>query len=89
MIGKRLYREDGEENFLNRIFNTHGSYGTANGKDWFCSTPNGLFGNISNHSVTEHEDGTITVSPSILVSQSHNNLSWHGWLEKGIWRECS
>jgi hypothetical protein len=32
------------------------------------------------HSVTEHEDGTITVQPSIVTS------TWHGWLERGVWR---
>lgn len=31
------------------------------------------------HAVTEHEDGTITVSPSIVTS------SWHGWLVRGVW----
>jgi len=39
------------------------------------------------HTVIEHEDGTITVSPSILVT-GHHGATWHGWLEKGIWREA-
>lgn len=32
------------------------------------------------HRVTENEDGTITVFPSIVTP------TWHGWLENGIWR---
>lgn len=33
--------------------------------------------------VVEHEDGTITASPSI-----HLVGIWHGYLERGVWREC-
>jgi len=40
---------------------------------------------LRGHTVTEHEDGTITVSPSILISGAGN---WHGFLERGVWREC-
>jgi len=32
------------------------------------------------HTVTEHQDGTITVTLSIVTS------TWHGWLERGDWR---
>ena len=35
--------------------------------------------------VTEHEDKTITVSPSIFV---HSNPPWHGFLTKGEWISC-
>lgn len=34
---------------------------------WSVCTPNGRHGSIAKHTVVEHEDGTITVSPSILV----------------------
>jgi hypothetical protein len=37
--------------------------------------------------VTEHEDGTITVSPSILQYGVDGSEFWHGYLERGIWRE--
>lgn len=53
---------------------------------WYAMSPNGLLANLANHSVTEHEDGTVTVSPSILVSRG-NELSWHGYLERGVWRQ--
>lgn len=90
MKGTRLTPIEGEPDFLWRISQTTGAYGTANRVDWFCTTPNGLFGNISKHTVTEHEDGTITVSPSILVTSGRDARapSWHGYLERGVWREC-
>lgn len=90
MQGIRLTKVDGEEDFLFRISKTPGAYGTVDSKSWFCTTPNGLFGNLSAHKIEENADGTITVSPSILVSsgKNHNEPSWHGYLECGIWREC-
>lgn len=34
--------------------------------------------------VEEHEDGTITVSPSLNIVGR-----WHGWLKKGIWEDAA
>lgn len=42
--------------------------------------------NLNSHEVVEHNDGTITVSPSIRVT-GHHSQEWHGTLEKGIWKE--
>lgn len=53
---------------------------------WYACTPNGMMGNLASHEIIEHEDGTITVLPSILV-ENYNSLSWHGYLERGVWRE--
>lgn len=64
-----------------------GDYGKHRNGDWMACTPNGLFGNLRSHEVIEHEDGTITVSPSILVTCGEKE-EWHGYLEKGVWREC-
>lgn len=88
MNGIRLERLAGEIDFLYRISKTQGAYGTDNGKDWYATTPNGLYANLSLHAVTVHDDGTITVYPSILVEQGKNGPSWHGYLERGVWREC-
>lgn len=54
---------------------------------WQCCAPDGSQGSINpeKHRVTEHEDGTITVWPSLDWSQRTPG-KWHGWLEKGIWR---
>ena len=62
-----------------------GDYGQQQGI-WYCMTPTGLLGNLDNHSVTEHEDGTITVSPSILIHGGEAG-EWHGFLEAGKWRQ--
>lgn len=56
---------------------------------WLLCLPTGIHGTINNKiwSIIEHEDGTITVSPSILTTVASNpELTWHGYLEKGIWR---
>lgn len=44
-----------------------------------------VYGNCAAHDVVEHEDGTVTVSPSILVRDGDREL-WHGYLERGVWR---
>jgi len=54
--------------------------------EWHANAPGNHYGNLDNHTVTEHEDGTITVSPSILITDGENKTEWHGYLEKGVWR---
>lgn len=63
-----------------------GSYWRSPQGDWVGLTPTGLYAGLAKHDVVEHEDGTITVSPSILVHRS-DKAEWHGWLERGVWRE--
>jgi hypothetical protein len=65
-----------------------GEYGQLDMGWWLACTPNGQQGNLGNHDVTEHEDGTITVSPSILIYPAGGDPGWHGYLEHGVWREC-
>lgn len=82
MQGKRIYLE-GDDGVRLKA----GEYGKHPGIGiWYACTPNGLMGNLSNHEVIEHEDGSITVSPSILV-ESYGDDTWHGYLEHGVWRE--
>jgi len=63
------------------------------GRGWYLRPPRGHLGWIStepgHHTVTEHEDGTITVSPSILHTSVREGVGvvWHGFLERGVWRE--
>lgn len=61
-------------------------------KTWHCCTPNGHAGNLRNHEIVEHEDGSITVRPSIRISLDKSDGTvvelWHGYLELGIWRSC-
>ena len=68
-----------------------GDYGLNLDGGWRAKAPNGLDVNLDSHEVLLHEDGTITVSPSILVSGFNFGpvrLEWHGFLERGVWREC-
>ena len=73
-----------------------GQYGKAPGGTWYAAPPQStyalglstewpytLMANLQAHTVTEHEDGTISVSPSILI---HSTPPWHGYLERGRWR---
>ena len=63
-----------------------GEYGQSPEGNWYCCPPNtNLIANITAHTITEHDDKTITVSPSILVQ--YKSEKWHGYLELGIWRE--
>lgn len=55
---------------------------------WLVRTPNGHLGNLGAHDVTEHDDGTITVSPSILISNPQQGELYHGYLEHGAWRDA-
>jgi hypothetical protein len=65
---------------------------------WLC-LPNGAVANlpVNEGSATdartwgleEHADGTVTLSPSILLHPSPpaDPVGWHGYLERGVWRE--
>lgn len=50
-----------------------------------------ILGTLRNHSVVEHEDGTISVSPSIFIGGTFGSENkaielFHGFLEHGVWR---
>ncbi len=87
MNGRRIYPKENEGIAILQP----GDYMKA--PDGFIvKTPNGLAASIRNHKVIEHENGTITVSPSILITgcnypHSKEQLTYHGFLEMGIWRE--
>lgn len=69
-----------------------GDYGySIEDNAWIGITPNGHPANLGSHQVTELDNGTITVSPSIKVSTSRRDKDvelWHGYLELGIWRKA-
>ena len=79
--GVRIYpKEDGTISFK------EGEYGKDNRGVWRARPPGGHLGDLSGHEVEEHEDGTITVSPSILIDDGRTQ--WHGYLRRGLWLEC-
>lgn len=63
-----------------------GEYGKAPNGVWMCRPPGSHMGSLANHEVTENPDGTITVSPSILIDDGRTK--WHGYLIAGEWRKC-
>lgn len=82
MKGRRIYPDkDGNLRLA------EGDYGKDGRNVWVCRPPGCHAGDLSNHTVTEHEDGTITVSPSILLDEP-GGPGWHGYLERGAWRTC-
>lgn len=92
MQGKRVADGEWPENpgeYSKHI--TTDQYGNNKKVVWFCIPPKSGIGcgSLSNHQITEHEDGTITVLPSILIYNKPNksDSGWHGYLEHGIWRE--
>lgn len=62
--------------------------------NWYLWIPGVGLGNLKAHQVTENADGTISVTPSILVSSpmlvdGHDvTASAHGYLTNGIWKDC-
>jgi len=54
-----------------------------NGVWWYVRDPHGYIGSIKPelHTVEEHADGTITVSPSLVMPHG----GYHGWLRAGVW----
>lgn len=70
-----------------------GAYGRATVGDevvWMAMTPNGHIANLKRHQVVEHDDGTITVTPSILVTVPNHPdpviaAGFHGFLTRGRW----
>jgi hypothetical protein len=68
-----------------------GDYGKS-GEQWFWRVPRARVpSGPSSHSITEHEDGTITVAGSIGHGpggvSGTSGYTWHGMLERGVWRE--
>ena len=100
MKGRRLYvrdvNGDGDRRFYETaLCNTPyiapqaGDYWQASNGDWCAKVPTGARCGLRNHQVTEHEDGTITASPSILLTMpGMEEMNWHGYLERGVWRSC-
>lgn len=83
IIGERIY-PDSEGN----LWLKEGEYGKGTDGIWYAKAP-GLksgFGSLQNHQVTEHDDGTISVSPSIVM-ENHTGY-FHGFLKNGIWNRC-
>lgn len=66
----------------------HVCYWKSGATGWWIYLPGAGIGRLTNHMVTEHDDGTITVSPSIGLRKANTGgFARHGFLERGTWRE--
>jgi hypothetical protein len=70
-----------------------GDFGRDRAGTWFVRPPQNaegrsIVGRLTTHGVVEHEDGAITVSPSIHQQYGSGETLWHGFLERGVWRSC-
>jgi hypothetical protein len=56
---------------------------------WWIYLPKCGAGVLSKHTIQEHDDGTVTVNPSILMTGHDKGTAMqrHGYLERGKWRE--
>lgn len=83
MKGRRNYEVEGPHELA------EGEY-MKWGDAWYAHCPGmyDLTANLGSHTVIEHEDGTISVSPSILCTDGAAGHSYHGFLERGVWRTC-
>jgi len=61
------------------------SYWQVSDGTWLLNLPGVGIGSLAKHTVEEHEDGTISVTPSIII-KSHLGQR-HGYLTKGEWTE--
>jgi hypothetical protein len=65
---------------------SEGDYGQDSRGVWCVRPPGQHAGGIPNHDVTEHDDGTITVYPSIVLYETDGGIAWHGYLTGGEWK---
>jgi hypothetical protein len=56
---------------------------------WWLYLPGCGIANLANHTVVEHENKTITVSPSILLTghDAGKPVTKHGMFERGVWKD--
>ena len=90
MTGRRVYPNTDGSFKLER-----GDYIHVDGH-WYCRVPDDDMndmdlGCLDKHQIVEHEDGTISVTPSILQhgrTPDWRPRDWHGFLTRGEWKEC-
>jgi hypothetical protein len=77
-------------NGINEVDDTRICYWKDEDGLWFIYLPSAGVGAMSKHEITENENGTITVRPSILLYGHKNGepSQRHGYLTNGIWTEC-
>jgi hypothetical protein len=52
-----------------------------------CPGPNKMLANLKKHDVEWHPDATLSVAPSILVTDGEAGHRWHGYIKYDEWIE--
>jgi hypothetical protein len=84
--GRRVY-----PNERGHLVLAEGDYGKDLAGEWWCRPPGCSMGSLKDHEITEHEDGTVTVTPSIEadpVAVGKPPPAFHGYLQHGVWRKA-
>lgn len=68
------------------LYLAEGDYGRDTDGTWFVRPPGSHMGPLTEHEIVEHEDDTITVSPSIRSDWGELSY-WHGLLRRGEWHK--
>lgn len=86
MQGKRLTDNLSDAHDFTWDWVKPGDYYKRSDGSWFVMSPSGESGGVDpkRWTITEHEDRTITVHPSIWFDKPNG---WHGFLERGVWRQ--
>lgn len=64
------------------------SYWKVADGSWLLWLPGCGLAGLAGHKVEEHSDGTITVNPSIKTTGGETNVTRHGWLTRGVWKDA-
>ncbi len=87
--GKRIIQKAGAD----KLELKPGEYGFDIGLGlWVVKPPGCEHRRRIKQAVTEHEDRTITIEKSIVITEFDDDgkqKRWHGYLEKGVWREIT
>lgn len=88
---KYLDRETGEPKVAMEPYRATNLTGSV----WGFYSPDGNgIGTLMSHTVREHEDGTISIRPgdgssnSVLHTGGAQGLTWHGYVDHGVWQAC-
>lgn len=77
--GRRVYLPESGE--FSAVAFAEGDFAyNPHDEQWYVRPPGAHLGCLDGHEVTVHQDGSITVSPSI------DGPGFHGFLERGVWR---
>lgn len=76
-----------QEKFMDRDGDYSGPWPKSKEGLWLLRASNGDWasGSSSSHTIEEHEDGTVSFTPSIKFNTGQR---WHGYLKRGEWTSC-